>query len=62
MAKVTISVYGRDMVVDFDACVNLMDDELREQAHRELAPCSEQEFIDRYCQLHTQKYGEDFQV
>ena len=48
--------------VDFDACVNMMDDDLREQAHTELAPCTEQEFIDRYCQLHFDKYGEEFQV
>lgn len=48
--------------VDFDACVNMMDDDLREQAHTEHAPCTEQEFIDRYCQLHFDKYGEEFQV
>lgn len=62
MAKVIICVGGFDRGVDFDACVNLMDDDLREQAHAELAPCTEQEFIDRYCQLHFDKYGEDFQV
>ncbi len=62
MSKVIISVNGYDREVDFDACVNLMDDELREQAHRELAPCSDQEFIDRYCELHLQKYNEDFEI
>lgn len=62
MSKVIISANGYDREVDFDACVNLMDDELREQAHCELAPCSDQEFIDRYCKLHLQKYNEDFEI
>lgn len=62
MSKVILNVNGRDFEVDFDACVNLMDDELREQVHAELAPCTGQEFLDRYCELHLEKYGEDFQV
>ena len=28
-----------------------MDSELREQIHRELAPCSNNKFIKRYCEL-----------
>lgn len=48
--------------VDFDVCVNMMDDEIRESIHADMAPCGEQEFIDRYCQLHFDKYGEKFQV
>lgn len=28
-----------------------MDDEIREQVHYELAPCTNEEFIDRYCEL-----------
>jgi hypothetical protein len=39
-----------------------MDDELRERVHSEIAPCSEQEFIDMYAQLHVEKYGERFVV
>ena len=62
MSKVILNVNGRDFEVDFDSCVNLMDDELREQVHAELAPCTYQEFLDRYCELHLEKYGEDFQV
>lgn len=37
-----------------------LDEELREQVHIELAPCSDQKFIDYYCKLHREKYGEDF--
>ncbi len=49
-------------VVDFDAAVNLMDDDLREQVHAELAPCTNQEFLDRYVVLHRKKYGKEFTV
>ena len=35
---------------DFDVTVNYMDDEIRERIHNELAPCTEQEFFDAYCQ------------
>ena len=49
--------------VDFDACVNLMDDEIRERVHAELTPCTDQEFVDRYCELHAEKYnGEEFSI
>ena len=58
MSEITIAVNGYERTVDFEACVMLMDDELREQTHRELAPCSEQEFINRYCELHAEKWLE----
>lgn len=49
--------------VDFDACVNLMDDEIREALHNEMAPCTEQEFLDAYIEAHAAKYnGEEFQI
>ena len=31
--------------------VNLMDDEIREQVHHELAPCTDMEFLRRYVEL-----------
>lgn len=48
--------------VDFEACVNLMDDEIREMLHAEMAPCEAQEFLDRYCEEHEKKYGEEFEI
>lgn len=48
--------------VNFDACVNLMDDEIREAIHAELAPCTEQEFLDAYVDRHYDKYGEQFKI
>lgn len=51
--------YNNDQV-DFEAAVNLMDNEIREALHAELAPCTEQEFFDAYCEAHEEKYGEEF--
>lgn len=48
--------------VNFDACINLMDDEIREAIHAELAPCTEQEFLDAYVDRHYDKYGEQFKI
>lgn len=47
---------------DFNTVVNLMDDELREEIHRDLAPCTEQEFLDEYCKRHFEKFYEVFDV
>lgn len=45
----------------FEAAVALMDDEIREQLHAELAPCTEEEFLEAYKAAHLAKYGEEFQ-
>lgn len=49
-------VYGNE--VNYESAVALMDDELREELHAELAPCAEQEFFDAYAKRHMEKYGE----
>ena len=51
-------INGQD--IDFEAAVNIMDDELREQVNAELAPCTNQEFFERYEELHEEKFGEEF--
>ena len=48
--------------VEFDACAILMDDEIREELHMALAPCTEQEFLDAYVERHAEKFGEEFQI
>lgn len=35
----------------WDAIVEVMDDEIREKVHAELAPCTEEEFLARYLEL-----------
>jgi len=47
---------------DCDAAVNLMDDDLREELHAELAPCTDQEFFDAYVKAHLEKFGEEFVI
>ena len=34
-----------------DAIAVLMDDEIRERVHGELAPCTPETFLKRYCEL-----------
>lgn len=48
--------------VFFEVAINLMDDEIREKLHMDLAPCTDQEFFDAYCAQHFEKYGEEFMV
>ena len=46
---------------DYEAAVMLMNDELREQLHNELAPCHNQAFIEAYAEAHAEKFdGEDW--
>lgn len=46
---------------DFDACIILMDDEICEELHARMAgECTEQEFLDAYCEKHLEKYGKEF--
>lgn len=42
--------------IDFDTVVNLMDDDIREEVHDELAPCSNQDFYDRYVQIWNERH------
>jgi len=46
----------------YQACVNMMDDDLREDLHSELAPCTEDEFLETYCDRHLAKFNEIFYV
>lgn len=46
--------------VDYEAAVQLMDDDIREGLHAKLSPCSNQKFFDEYAKAHREKFGEDF--
>lgn len=50
--------YGK--LLDYESAVLFMDDEIREMVHREIAPCTEQEFFDAYCTAELKKTGEEF--
>ena len=51
---------SRTRWLSFQAAVLLMDDDIREELHEEMAPCSEQEFFDAYCARHLAKYDQVF--
>lgn len=46
----------------WDAIVNMMDDDLREQLHMELCPCGYQEFFSAYEKAHEKKFGEVWEL
>lgn len=55
MSKV-VNEFGIE--VDYDLAVSYMDDDLREEIHRDLAPCTDQEFFDEYAARHEKKFSE----
>lgn len=48
--------------IDYEAAVSLMDDNICEELHGEIAPCTDQEFYDAYCERHKEVYKEEFRV
>lgn len=48
--------------INYEAAVMLMDEEIRESLHFELAPCTEQEFFTAYEKAHAEKYGEEWEL
>lgn len=50
------------VAVDFKVAVNMMDDGIREKLHMDLAPCTQQEFFDKYAEEHETVYGEEWEL
>ena len=48
--------------INYEAAVMVMDDEIRESLHFELAPSTEQEFFTAYEEAHAEKYGEEWEL
>lgn len=57
MSKV-YNQYGVEL--DFEAAVQRMDPNIREEVHQLIAPCTEQQFFDWYCAQHAWHYGKIF--
>lgn len=49
-------------VIPVNVAIQLMDDDLREKLHRELAPCTEQDFFDAYCGAHQARFSEVWEL
>ena len=58
--KNVINSWGTE--VNYEAAVNMMDDELREELHAEMAPCTEQEFFTAYAKAHEERFGEEWEM
>lgn len=61
MKATEISREDRYMLEHWEQTVSYMgDDDIREQVHLELAPCTNEEFLARYKELFEEKYGIEF--
>lgn len=56
------TVIVNNQEVDFDAVVNLMDDDIREATHRQFAPCTDQQFVEAYMFAHFVEFDSEFVV
>lgn len=59
--KIMAEVIINGSTYDFDAAVNMMDNDIRESIHAEGIE-DEQGFIDAYCKAHEDKFGESFEI
>ena len=48
--------------LDYEVAVQLMDEEIREKIHAEIAPCTEQVFFSAYEKAHEEKFGEAWEL
>ena len=49
-------------VLDFSATVQFMNDDIRENLHSKLAPCSEQRFFTAYERVHKKFFKEVWEL
>lgn len=48
------------VVLDFETAVQYMNPDIREKVHQLITPCTDQEFFDKYCELHVRYTGKIF--
>ena len=60
MNATVINTNGKE--IDFEAAVNLMDDEIRETLANDGKERTEQEFFSDYEIAHESKYGEEWEL
>lgn len=46
----------------YNAAVEMMDDEIREELHAEMSPCTDEDFLTAYMEAHKEKFGADFEI
>ena len=47
-------------IANLESIAALMDNDIREAVHRDIAPCPDQDFLGEYQKRHLEKYGEEF--
>ena len=62
MSEYTEVINQDGKLIDFDAAVQLMDDDIRERLHEEMAPCTPQEFYSAYVEAHEIEHHENFTI
>ena len=55
-----ISAYGHE--IEYQAAVNIMDDEIRERLHGQCGLETEQAFYDAYAAAHLVEFGEEWEL
>lgn len=48
--------------INYNIAVSLMDDEIREELHARLTPCTDQEFFSAYEIAHAEKFGREWEL
>ena len=48
--------------INWEAAEALMDADICNELHEEIAPCTEQEFFTAYEKAHAAKYGEEWEL
>lgn len=57
--KTVVNEHGIE--INFYIAVCMIDDGLREEIHRDISPCSDQEFFNAYAAVHLQRFGEEWE-
>ena len=55
-----VNEYGVN--IDYAIAEMMMDAELMEEIHMDLAPCTEQEFFDEHARRHEEKFSEVWEL
>lgn len=51
-----------DREFDADVAYHYMDEEVSEKVWEKIAPCTDQEFFDAYCEAHEERFGEEWEL
>lgn len=50
-----------NLKIKFEDAVEFMNDEIREELHSKLSPCTDQKFLSAYAKAHFKKFNKSFE-